>query len=57
MPPEEAADESTNVLQDDVDALGLRYVKVQYRSAGTDEMLRAWIPLERQPIGGRSHAV
>jgi len=50
-PPEEAADESTNVLQDD-DALGLRYVKVQYRSAGSGEVLRAWIPLERQPIGG-----
>jgi len=48
--PEEVADESTNVMQDDSE--DRRYVAIRYRSLQTGEVERAWVALQRQPIDG-----
>ena len=48
--PEEALDDSSYVLQQD--STGKRYVDVRYRSRETGHVERAWVVLERQPIGG-----
>ena len=51
MTPYDTAADSNNVLEDDKKE-GHRYVKVQYRTADTDQIRDAWVMLQRQPIGG-----